>query len=167
MTQNKDLQKLAKLIKGIRVAMLTTREADGSLRSRPMATQEPEDFDGTLWFFTQSDTGKVHEIDRDHQVNLSYAQPDDNRYVSISGRANLVRDRSKIDELWSQFLKAWFPDGKDDPRVALLRVDVEQAEYWDAPSSTIIKLVGLARAVVTGKEYHPEENRKLGPSASQ
>jgi len=109
----------------------------------------------------------VHEIDRDHQVNLSYAQPDDNRYVSISGRANLVRDRSKIDELWSPFLKAWFPDGKDDPRVALLRVDVEQAEYWDAPSSTIIKLVGLARAIVTGKEYHPEENRKLGPIASQ
>jgi general stress protein 26 len=161
MTPTNDIQKLAKLIKGINVAMLTTREADGTLRSRPMATQDQDDFDGTLWFFTQADTGKVQEIGRDHQVNLSYAQPDDNRYVSISGRANLVRDRAKIDELWSPFLKAWFPKGKDDPQVALLRVDVEQAEYWDAPSSTIVKLVGFAKAVVTGKEYHPEENRKL------
>jgi general stress protein 26 len=159
-SENNDVQKLGKLIKGIKVAMLTTQDDDGTLRSRPMATQQAE-FDGTLWFFTQASSHKVDEIDREHNVNLSYADAGDNRFVSISGRARLVRDKGKIDELWSPVLKAWFPKGKDDPDVALLRVDVEKAEYWDAPSSTLVKLVGFAKAVVKGQPYAPGENRKL------
>jgi general stress protein 26 len=157
---NDNVKKLAKLIKGIEVAMLTTQDDDGTFRSRPMATQQTE-FDGTLWFFTHASAHKVQEIDREHQVNLSYADPGGNRYVSVSGLATLVRDRTKIDELWSPVLKAWFPDGKDDPDAALLRVDVNKAEYWDAPSSTLVKLVGFTKAVLTGKEYRPGDNQKL------
>jgi general stress protein 26 len=164
-TEN-DIQKLATLIKGIKVAMLTTQETDGTLRSRPMATQAAE-FDGTLWFFTQASSHKVDEIDREHNVNVSYADAGDNRYVSVSGRARLVRDRAKIDELWSPILKAWFPRGKDDPETALLRVDVEKAEYWDAPSSTIVKLVGFAKAMATGQTYTPGENRKINDVQAQ
>jgi general stress protein 26 len=159
-TENDDVKKLAKLIKGIRVAMLTTEDDDGTLRSRPMETQNTE-FDGTLWFFTEAGSHKVHEIDHEHQVNLAYAEPGENRYVSVSGTATLVRDRAKIDELWTPVLKAWFPKGKDDPETALLKVDVTKAEYWDAPSSTIVKLVGFAKAVMTGREYRPGENEKL------
>jgi general stress protein 26 len=160
-SESSDIQKLGKLIKGIKVAMLTTQDDDGTLRSRPMATQQAE-FDGMLWFFTQASSHKVDEIDREHNVNLSYADAADNRFVSVSGRARLVREKGKIDELWSPILKAWFPKGKDDPDVALLRVDVEKAEYWDAPSSTLVKLVGFAKAVVTGQPYAPGENKKLG-----
>jgi general stress protein 26 len=160
-TQPNDVQKLARLIKGIRVAMLTTQDEDGTLRSRPMETQPEKEFDGTLWFFTHASAHKTAEIDRDDRVNLSYADPSDNRYVSVSGRARLVRDRAKIDQLWSPALKAWFPKGKEDPETALLRVEVDKAEYWDAPSSTIVKLVGFAKALVTGQEYQPGENRKL------
>ena len=166
MKNENDVQKLAKLIKGIKVAMLTTQEADGTLRSRPMATQDAE-FDGTLWFFTQASSHKVDEIDREHNVNVSYADESDNRYVSVSGRARLVRDRAKIDELWSPILKAWFPKGKDDPEIALLRVDVEKAEYWDAPSSTLVKLVGFAKAMVTGQPYKPGENKKIDDVQAQ
>ena len=158
--QTDDVKKLGKLIKGINVAMMTTRDDDGTLRSRPMQTQNQE-FDGTLWFFTQASSHKVDEINHEHQVNLSYAEPSDNRYVSVSGTATLVRDRAKIDELWTPALKAWFPDGKDDPEVALLRVDVAKAEYWDQPSSTIVKLVGFTKAVLTGQQYQPGENEKL------
>ena len=165
-SDNNDIQNLAKLIKGIKVAMLTTQETDGTLRSRPMATQGAE-FDGTLWFFTQASSHKVDEIDREQNVNVSYADEGDNRYVSVSGRARLVRDRAKIDELWSPILKAWFPKGKDDPEVALLRVDVEKAEYWDAPSSTIVKMVGFAKAMVTGQPYAPGENRKINDVRAQ
>jgi general stress protein 26 len=155
-----DVKKLAKLIKGIRVAMLTTRDDDGTLRARPMQTQEQE-FDGTLWFFTPASSHKVIEVDHEHQVNLSYADPGDNRYISVSGTATLVRDRAKIDELWTPVLKAWFPQGKDDPDVALLKVDVAKAEYWDSPSSTLVKLVGFTKAVLTGQQYRPGENEKL------
>jgi general stress protein 26 len=155
-----DVKKLAKLIKGIEIAMLTTRDDDGTLRSRPMQTQNRE-FDGTLWFFTPASSHKVQEVDHGHQVNLSYAQPKENRFVSVSGAATLVRDRAKIEELWTPVLKAWFPKGKDDPDVALLKVDVTKAEYWDAPSSTIVKLVGFTKAVLTGQQYRPGENEKL------
>ena len=156
-----DVEKVRDLIKGIRIAMLTTVDEDGSLRSRPMATQEPE-FDGELWFFTGADTAKADEINRDRRVNASYADPDDNRYVSLSGTARILRDEAKAKELWNPFLKAWFPDGVDDPNLRLLRVTVEKAEYWDAPSSKMVQLAGFLKAIATGERYDGGgENEKL------
>ncbi len=157
---NEHVKKLGELIKDIEFAMLTTAEADGTLRSRPMATQQVE-FDGDLYFFTRAGSGKVDEIERDHHVNVSYAKPDDQRYVSVSGMARLSRDRAKIEELWSPILKAWFPEGLDDPELALLKVSVESAEYWDSPSSKMVQLVGFVKALVTGESYKPGEHEKL------
>ena len=154
------IQKLGKMIEGIKIAMLATIDEDGSLRSRPMMTQETE-FDGELWFFTRASAPKVDEIEHDHHVNVSYAAPDDNRYVSVSGMARLVRDRAKIEELWNPAYKAWFPDGLDDPDLALLQVSVDHAEYWDSPSSTMVHLIGVAKAVATGKSYEGGENEKI------
>ena len=154
------VQKLGAMIKDIKIAMLTTVDADGSLRSRPMATQST-DFDGDLWFFTRADSPKVDEVRRDEAVNLSYAAPAKQRYVSISGTARLVRDRAKAEELWNPLLKAWFPQGLDDPDLALLKVAVEKAEYWDSPSSTMVHLVGFVKALATGQPYKPGENEKI------
>ena len=154
------IRKLAGMIKEIDFAMLTTAEADGSLRSRPMSTQRRE-FDGDLWFFTRESAPKVGEIEREQQVNISYAKPEDQRYVSVSGRAQVVRDRAKIEELWSPELKAWFPKGVDDPDIALLRVTVERAEYWDSPSSAVMHAVGFVKAIATGQTYEPGENEKI------
>lgn len=154
------IAKLSDMIKEIRIAMLTTTESDGSLRSRPMGTQE-QDFTGDLWFFTGASSAKVSEISRDQHVNLSYAKPEDNRYVSVSGTAQLVRDRAKIDELWNPILKAWFPKGKDDPDIALLHVNVHAAEYWDSPSSTMVQIAGFLKAITTGQQAQGGENEKL------
>lgn len=139
--------------------MLTTIDG-GHLRSRPMSTQKFE-FDGDLWFFTSDDTHKVEEIQKDDRVNVSYATPDDNHFVSVSGRTEIVKDRAKIEELWNPILKAWFPDGLDDPHLCLLRVRVEQAEYWDSPSGTLVQLVGFVKALATGEEMDDGENKKL------
>ena len=158
--RSESVAKIAKLIKGIRIAMLTTAETDGTLRSRPMATQEAE-FDGTLWFFTSADSPKVDEVEHDQNVNVSYAKPDDQAYVSLSGRARLVRDSAKINELWNPLLKAWFPDGKDDPKLALLNVDVDQAEYWDSPAGGVVALAGFVKAAVTGKPAKGGGNEKV------
>jgi len=122
--------KVALMIRGIRVAMLTTTAPDGTLHSRPMATQEA-DFDGVLWFFTKAGSGKVDEILHDSEVNVSYAAPEDHRYLSLSGRASLVYDRAKIEELWSPAYRARFSKGIENPDLALLRVDVRSAAYWD------------------------------------
>ena len=160
MSKSIDIQTVNKLIKKIKVAMLTTADTDGTLHSRPMATQSHE-FDGTLWFFTHEHSGKVHEVESARQVNVSYANPSDQEYVSLSGTASVVRERGKIDELWSPLLKAWFPKGKEDPEIALLRIEVEKAEYWDSPSGTVVKLVGFAKALITGQAYEPGKNEKI------
>jgi general stress protein 26 len=148
---NKNVKKLREMIKDIKFAMLTTLEADGTLRSRPMATQAAE-FDGELWFFTNADAPKVDEVQQHlPQVNVSYAQPNDQKYISVSGTAQLIRDRQKIEELWNPLYKAWFPQGLDDPNLALLQVRVDKAEYWDSPASSVVRLVGFVKAVVTGE----------------
>jgi general stress protein 26 len=151
--QEDNVKKLAKLVEGIEYAMLTTTTDNGSLRSRPMATANRE-FDGRLWFFTDINAAKVFEVNREQHVNVSYADPSKNRYVSISGVATVTRDRNKIEELWMPSAKAWFPEGPNDPKVALLRVDVDQAEYWDAPHGKLVSLVGFVTAMVTGKPPH-------------
>jgi general stress protein 26 len=130
------------------------------LRGRPMAASQ-KDFDGTLWFFTRASSHKVAEVQGDSRVCVTYAEPSRQDYVSFSGRATLVRDRAEIDARWSELLKAWFPDGKDDQDVALLRVSVEQAEYWDTPNSKVVQLYGYAKAALTGEPPRGGENRKI------
>jgi general stress protein 26 len=161
---NENIKKLRELIKDIKFAMLTTVEADGTLRSRPMATQEVE-FDGDLWFFTSSGAPKVDEVQQNQNVNVSYAEPKDQKYVSVSGTAQLVRDRQKIEELWNPLYKAWFPKGLDEPDLALMKVSIDKAEYWDSPSAPLVRLVGFAKAVITGEPIRNlGENEKIeGP----
>ena len=164
-TSSNELQHLAGLIRGIKTAMLTTACADGTLRSRPMATLERE-FDGTLWFFTHADAPKVGEVQQERQVNVSYADADGQRFVSVSGRAALVLDRKKNQELWNPAYKAWFPKGLDDPQIALLRVEAEKAEYWDAQSSAMVQLMSLVKGLVTGQSCPPGESKKVDLSVA-
>jgi general stress protein 26 len=149
-TRQESIEKLKTLTEGIDFCMLTTING-GQLRSRPMSTQEFGS-DGELWFFTSDQTHKVDEIEADDRVNAAYSQPDDNVYVSVSGRASIVKDQQKIEELWNPILKAWFPEGLDDPTLCLLKVSVEEAEYWDSPNSKIVQLVGFVKALVTGQQ---------------
>ena len=157
------IKKLGQMIKDIQFAMLTTAEPDGSLRSRPMATHQDHnnEFDGVLWFFTKGDAPKVDEVKEDQHVNLSYSSPEQSKYVSVSGTATLVRDKKKAEELWTPRYKAWFPKGLDDPELALLRVDVDKAEYWDTPSSTVAHAIGVVKAIATGKSYKPGDHEKV------
>jgi general stress protein 26 len=144
------LEKLRSLIDDIKIAMLTTVEADGTLRSRPMATLQFDTQAGDLWFFTRDDSPKADEIRGDRLVGLSYASPAKQDYVSISGRATLEHDKAKIAELWTPMAKIWFPQGVDDPQLALLRIEIDAAEYWDSPSSVVVQLYGLAKQAVAG-----------------
>jgi general stress protein 26 len=144
------IEKLKGFLEGIDFAMLTTF-ADDKLHSRPMSTQELDE-NGDLWFFTSDDSRKIEEIERDNRINVAYSDPDGNTYVSVFGTAEVVKDRAKIEELWSPVYKAWFPEGINDPKVCLLRISVEDAEYWDAPNSKIVQLAGFVKALVTGQE---------------
>lgn len=154
--------KLWGMIKGVRVAMMTTLDDNGLLNSRPMATLSHAGFDdGTLWFFTRADSPKVGEVAIHKRVNLAYANPDKEDYVSVSGVAETVRDRDKIRFLWREVLATWFPNGPDDPEIALLKITVDQAEYWDSPSSAMVHAYGYVKAKLTGEPPNPGENVKI------
>lgn len=142
MPEQKDLEKLNELIKGIRIAMLTTHDQEGFLRSRPMVTQQAP-FDGTVWFFTHASGETSAEIRNNQQVNVSYADHDKSIYVSLSGEGEIVRDTHKARTLWNTFVQAWFPNGPEDPDLALLKVTVQQAEYWDSPSNKMVTLPAM------------------------
>jgi general stress protein 26 len=92
---------------------------------------------------------------------VSYAHPGKHDYVSVSGRATLVRDREKMREMYTKWVEVFFPKGLDDPDLALLRVDVDKAEYWDAPGSAVGRLYALAKGLTTGDKDAVGENQKL------
>lgn len=151
-----DTAKIWTMIKDIRFAMLTSEDS-GVLRSRPMAAAQT-DFDGVLWFFTRASSHKVAEIQGHPRVNISYSDPGHQNYVSLSGTAGLVQDPGDIAAHWSEAMRTWFPKGKSDPDIALLRVDVSQAEYWDAPNSTMVHAYGYLKAVLTGESPNPGDH---------
>jgi general stress protein 26 len=139
---------IAELVKRARICMLTTMTAQGKHVARPMALQEAE-FDGDLWFFAYDDSAKAQELIANPQVNVSFSNDKNSEWTSISGVAELVHDRAKAEELWSPPLKAWFPDGLETPGLALIKLHADTAEYWEGPSSKVVRLLGAARAAIT------------------
>jgi general stress protein 26 len=142
-------QKIAELVKDIRIAMMTTVAKDGTMSSRPMAVQD-EPFDGTLWFLTRSTSDKVNEVEEDRHVTLTFAEPKESTYIALKGIASVSSDRGKIKQLWNPLYKAWFPKGEDDPEIAVMKVDVNEADYWEASGSKVVMLVKYAAASLTG-----------------
>ena len=159
-TKNNDQQKVKELIEEIRINTFITKDASGKLTGRPMGTSKVED-DGSLWFFTNEYSGKTNDISHNSEVFLTYASPSKNSYVTIDGIASLSDDKAKMEELWNPSMKAWFPEGLDDPKIQLIKVDPTKAEYWDGNSSKIVLAFNMLKAVVTGKEYNAGEHGKV------
>ena len=150
-----DLTKLGELIEGIEVAMLTTHAADGSMVSRPLQTLEFDE-GGELVFFTAADSRKIDELTQNHDVNLAYANPGKQIYVSIRGTVRIDRDRATIDALWSPVQKIFFPAGKDDPNLVVLRVRVRDAAYWESAGNFVARALDFAEGILS------KEPRDLG-----
>ncbi|MFT4078089.1 pyridoxamine 5'-phosphate oxidase family protein [Rhodomicrobium sp.] len=138
-THQQGFAKLVAMIDAIEVGMLTTADESGHLRARPMATQRAED--GCLWFFTARDSPKIEEIRKDHQVVVTYSDPANQVFVSVSGVAHTLRDEARIRELWTGQAQRWFPEGPEDPRIALLSVEITAAEFWDVDACKMRELM--------------------------
>lgn len=146
-----DRDLLWELIEDIKFAMFTTRHDNGHLHSRPLTTQNSQlDENSSLWFFVSRRSDTVADIARETQVNVVYADPGDDSYVSVSGTARVVEDLAKKQALWSKAAEAWFPGGVNDPDLALLEVQITHANYWDVKDSKLVQLFKMAKAVVTG-----------------
>jgi general stress protein 26 len=154
-------ERLWELISDIRIAMFTTRALAGDLSSRPMTTQNRElGADNTLWFFMSRSGEPLAELSTDATVNVLYAHPGKDTYVSVSGHAQAVDDPQRKQRLWSPLAKSWFPAGPDDPDLALVKVVITHAHVWEVKESKIGQLIKMARSAITG---HPPTD--LGESA--
>ena len=140
---------LSEKIGSMRFAMFTTRDQNGHLVSQPMTNQQV-DSEGALWFYTRSTTELWDNIAHQPEVNISFADPDNSTWVSVSGHAERVVDRAQIHALWNAMVQAWFPAGPEDEHVVLVRVLPHAAEYWDANDSKMVRMFAMAKAAVTG-----------------
>lgn len=147
---NHDHAKLIELVKDMHIAMMTTRGTDGKLRSRPMAVSDVA-FDGNLYFLTGEGSGKVHDLEKDSEIVVTFANTDDSTYVAVRGTGSISQDRAAIKAHWSEAARGWFPKGAEDPNIALITVKIDEAEYWDTPSGRMVMAFSYAKAMLTGK----------------
>ncbi|HSH88308.1 MAG TPA: pyridoxamine 5'-phosphate oxidase family protein [Methylophilus sp.] len=152
-----ELTKLGELIEDFRIAMLTFIDGKGALVSQPMGPIEM-DADGNIWFFTDSTSEKVQHLD---ELNLAFSGEPDGTYVSLSGYGELVTDQARKEELWSPFVKPWFPDGPDSANLALLKFIPDTAEYWDAPHSSVVRLFAMAASIVAARPIGMGDHERL------
>lgn len=151
-TDTSSEQHLWPLVKDIKFAMFTTHHGNSVLHSRPMTTQNKEMPDDKLWFFMSIKGGPVQEIVKQAEVNLAYADLAKDTFVSVSGTAQVVDDKPKREALWNKFAEAWFPGGVNDPDLALVRVTVNHAHYWNVRENKLTQLLVMAKAAFTGEK---------------
>jgi general stress protein 26 len=155
--KNPELTRLCELVEDISVAMLTTADDAGAMVSRPMSPLLM-DGAGAIWFFTDRNSSKTNQL---LNLNLSFSDLSDSTYVSVSGHGEINTDRARIDELWTSFVLPWFPEGKDSPNLALLKITPQIAEYWDAPDSKMVRMFAMGASIVAGKPIGMGEHDTL------
>jgi general stress protein 26 len=150
MSHDDDTRKVAELIKDIRVAMLTHADSTGRLASHPMATQEVE-FDGDVLFIAERDSHKCQDIAAQSPARVNVSFSSGSSWVSLSGTAEIVDDRAKLEGLWNTFTDAWMEGGPEHPNNVLIKVSADSAEFWDTPGSKATQVLNLVKAKVTGE----------------
>ena len=156
-----ELKKLNRILNHFETAVLVTYGSGNKLHGRPMAIAQIED-NCDLWFITAADTPKLQEIQTNNQVLVTF-QDKDTRFVSLCGRAEIVQDSQKIDELWREMFKIWFPGGKTDPNLMLLHVRTDEGEYWDnAGMNRIVFVMEALRAYASGQVMAMNEGFRHG-----
>ncbi len=160
MKNEKNIALLKDMIEDVRICMFTTLSDKDEFSSRPMGTAKVEE-DGSIWFFTNEYSLKTKEISKENQVTLGYSNPATNTYVAVNGKAELVDDQARKEAYFSAPIKAWFPDGVEDPRLILIKVEPTSAEYWDSNSSKMVVAFNMLKAIVTGTTYDEGKHDKI------
>jgi general stress protein 26 len=143
------VKKFVKLVKAVNVCMFITNNKEEN-HTRPMFTIEVEE-NGTLWFFTDARSVKVEEVSADPTAHLVYAHPGKESYMDVWGQSSVVTDKQTLKDKWSPLVKAWFPDGVDDPNLALLKVTPQDAYYWDAEAGKMVSFLKIIVSAISGK----------------
>jgi general stress protein 26 len=155
-------KKLWELIKAMKFGMFTHRHTGGGLHAHPLTTVNKSlDDDMLLYFFVSRSSEVGQRVQLDGNVNVSYADPSKDTYVSVTGDATVKEDMALKQKLFNAMSKAWFPGGAEDPDLELIAVRIVHAEYWDVKESKVTQLFKMATAAVTGKPPTMGEHREL------
>lgn len=158
---NQELQTFQNLLGRFDTGMLITHAGNNTLHARPMAVAQVDD-QCDVWFLTDVDSPKSREIRANDQVMVTFQNKRD-EFVTLNGRAELVRDPQKIDELWQEGFKVWFPGGKTDPNLGLVHVQAVQGEYWDnAGANKVSYMLESLRAYIQGDRPQVQEGSQHG-----
>jgi general stress protein 26 len=150
LTHGEAIDKFKELVKHESVCLFTTRLTQVPLTTRPMSVQKVCD-QGNFWFLSPGDSDKNQEIAADSRVQLFISNTSNYEFLSVYGKATITRDRQKIDEFWKDIDKAWFPEGKDDPNITIIKVTPEEGFYWDTKAGKLVSFIKILSSAVTGK----------------
>ena len=151
---NENLHIVGDIIETVRVGMLTTTGSDGIPSSRPMWVQEVDQL-GQIWFFTSTSSFLIQQVRQNPKVHVTFADSGKNKFLTAHAMASEVQDIKKMQELWDPTLKAWFKEGLETPGIVLLKLRMDDAEYWDSPNSAVVRIAGLMKAMVSDQPYQP------------
>jgi general stress protein 26 len=144
------IQQFKELVDHQSICLFTTNLTNLPLTTRPMSVQKVCD-QGIFWFLSAIDSEKNREIAADPRVQLFFLNTSKYEFLSLYGKASITGDRKKIDELWTDIAKAWFNEGKDDPRVSVIKVEPEEGFYWDTKDGKLVSMIKIAASALTGK----------------
>lgn len=145
------VKKLKELSESARICMFCTELSSLPNNARPMSLQEC-DQEGNLWFISSSDSNKNFEIKDDNRVQLYFMNNGSSEYLSIFGKAYIYTDKNTIEDKWSSFANAWFEEGKEDPKVSIIRVTPDETYYWDTKAGKFVSMLTFITAAVTGNK---------------
>ena len=150
LSQKEAIDKLKSLVDDIIVCLFCTNlKTDDGATCRPMSAIKVCD-QGNIWFFSEKSSDKNKAIAADKNVQLFFSHPAKSIYLVVTGEAEIILDKTKIEELWTPVAKIWFKEGKDDPNISIIKVTPTTAYYWDTDGNQMINFFKMVASVVTG-----------------
>ncbi|MEO5891548.1 MAG: pyridoxamine 5'-phosphate oxidase family protein [Ferruginibacter sp.] len=147
------IDKIKELVTSADICMFASHYTNESLSARPMGTQEVDE-EGAIWFFSKSSSNLNTEIEADNRVQLFYANKAKSEYLSISGTATVIKDEEKAKELWTRWVKTWFTEGPEDPELTIIKVEPQDAYYWDTVHNKMVNMVKMMAGAIVGKTMY-------------
>ena len=147
---NRAVEQIREVVKKSASCFFCTAVSRGSGAARPMSVQEVDD-DGTLWFLSAADSHTNLELAENPAVRLFFQGSEHADFLTLTGRATVSRDKGRIEDLWEPVLKTWFTEGKDDPRITVIKVEPEGGYYWDNKHGSIVAGIKMLVGAAIGK----------------
>ena len=144
------IKKMKEMAEEIEICMFCTYDADNKMQTAPMRANEIDN-DGTFWFLSTNESTRNTDIQANSTTDLIFAQPGKENYLSVHGHSEITYNKQKIDDLWNPMVKTWFTEGKEDPRISVIKFTPEEAYYWDTRHGKMVSFLKIAVGAVTGK----------------